>query len=114
MAKYRQELKANHWNIRLAVINALKETGVSMFYTSIVLFGFSIFIASDFGGTVALGLLVSVTLLFAMTANLLLLPSLLLSLERMITTRSFREPLIDILDEEEDIELDALKIRKES
>lgn len=115
LAKYRQELKANHWNIRLAVINALKETGVSMFYTSIVLFfGFSIFIASDFGGTVALGLLVSVTLLFAMTANLLLLPSLILSLERMITTRSFREPLIDILDEEEDIELDALKIRKES
>ena len=115
LAKYRQELKANHWNIRLAVINALKETGVSMFYTSIVLFfGFSIFIASDFGGTVALGLLVSVTLLFAMMANLLLLPSLLLSLERMITTRSFREPLIDILDEEEDIELDALKIRKES
>ena len=79
-----------------------------------IFFGFSIFIASDFGGTVALGLLVSVTLLFAMTANLLLLPSLLLSLERMITTRSFREPLIDILDEEEDIELDALKIRKES
>ena len=115
LAKYRQELKANHWNIRLAVINALKETGVSMFYTSIVLFfGFSIFIASDFGGTVALGLLVSVTLLFAMTANLLLLPSLILSLERMITTRSFSEPLIDILDEEEDIELDALKIRKES
>jgi len=115
LAKYRQELKANHWNIRRAVINALKETGVSMFYTSIVLFfGFSIFIASDFGGTVALGLLVSVTLLFAMMANLLLLPSLLLSLERMITTRSFREPLIDILDEEEDIELDALKIRKES
>ena len=57
---------------------------------------------SNFGGTVALGLLVSVTLLFAMMANLLLLPSLLLSLERMITTRSFREPLIDILDEEED------------
>ena len=115
LAKYRQELKTSHWNIRLAVINALKETGVSMFYTSIVLFfGFSIFIASDFGGTVALGLLVSVTLLFAMMANLLLLPSLLLSLERMITTRSFREPLIDILDEEEDIELDALKIRKES
>ena len=115
LAKYRQELKANHWNIRLAVINALRETGVSMFYTSIVLFfGFSIFIASDFGGTVALGLLVSVTLLFAMMANLLLLPSLLLTLERRITTRSFREPLIDILDEEEDIELDALKIRKES
>ena len=113
LAKYRQELKANNWNIRIAVINALRETGISMFYTSIVLFfGFSIFIASEFGGTVALGLLVSVTLLFAMMANLLLLPSLLLSLERIITTRSFREPLIDILDEEEDIELDALTIRK--
>jgi hypothetical protein len=113
LAKYRQELKANNWHIRIAVINALRETGVSMFYTSIVLFfGFSIFIASDFGGTVALGLLVSVTLLFAMMANLLLLPSLLLSLERIITTRSFREPLIDILDEEEDIELEALTIRK--
>jgi len=113
LAKYRQELKANNWHIRIAVINALRETGVSMVYTSIVLFfGFSIFIASDFGGTVALGLLVSVTLLFAMMANLLLLPSLLLSLERIITTRSFREPLIDILDEEEDIELDALTIRK--
>ena len=114
LAKYRQELKANNWNIRPAVISALKETGVSMFYTSIVLFfGFSIFIASEFGGTVALGLLVSVTLLFAMMANLLLLPSLLLSLDRIITTRAFREPLIDILDEEEDIELEALTIRKD-
>ena len=113
LAKYRQELKANNWNIRTAVVNALRETGISMFYTSIVLFfGFSIFIASDFGGTVALGLLVSVTLLFAMLANLLLLPSLLLSLERIITTRAFKEPLIDILDEEEDIELDALKIKR--
>jgi len=113
LAKYRQELKANNWHIRIAVINALRETGVSMFYTSIVLFfGFSIFIASEFGGTVALGLLVSVTLLFAMMANLLLLPSLLLSLERIVTTRSFNEPLIDILDEEEDIELEALTIKK--
>lgn len=114
LAKYRQELKSNNWNIKPAVLSALKETGVSMFYTSIVLFfGFSIFIASEFGGTIALGLLVSVTLLFAMMANLLLLPSLLLSLERLITTQSFKEPLIDILDEEEDIELEALTIRKE-
>jgi hypothetical protein len=30
----------------------------------------------------------------------------------MITTRAFKEPLIDILDEEEDIELDALKIKR--
>ena len=84
-----------------------------MIYTSIVLFiGFGIFIASDFGGTVALGTLVSITLLIAMLANLLLLPSLLLSLEKTITTKSFKEPLLQIFDEEEDIELDDLKIKK--
>ena len=55
-----------------------------MFYTSIVLFfGFSVFIVSNFGGTVALGSLVSITLLLAMMSNLLLLPSLLLSLKKI-------------------------------
>lgn len=85
-----------------------------MTYTSIVLFfGFSIFMASQFGGTKALGMLVSLTLLIAMLANLLLLPSLLLTLQKRITTRTFQEPLIDILDEEEDIDLDELVVRKE-
>ncbi len=112
LAKYRQELKSNSWNIKSAVLAGLRETGVSMIYTSIVLFfGFSIFVASDFGGTVALGLLVSVTLLIAMMANLVLLPGLLLSLERRITTKAFSEPFVDILDEEEDIELDALRVK---
>ena len=71
-----------------------------MVYTSIVLFfGFFVFVASDFGGTVALGMLVSITLFFAMLSNLLLLPALLLTLERLITTKSFKEPLLDIFDE---------------
>ena len=113
LAKYRQGLKSTNWNISSSVNSALKEAGVSMIYTSIVLFiGFGIFIASDFGGTVALGTLVSITLLIAMLANLLLLPSLLLSLEKTITTKSFKEPLLQIFDEEEDIELNDLKIRK--
>lgn len=113
LAKYRQELKVRNWNIKESVLAALKETGVSMTYTSIVLFfGFSIFMASQFGGTKALGLLVSITLLIAMLANLLLLPSLLLTLERRITTRTFQEPLIDIIDEEEDIDLNELVIPK--
>jgi predicted RND superfamily exporter protein len=99
--------------MKKSVLSALKETGVSMFYTSIVLFfGFFIFIASDFGGTVALGLLVSITLLLAMLANLLLLPALLLSLERVITYEAFSEPLMDIFDEEEDIELDELIVKR--
>ena len=104
LAKYRQELKANHWKIRRSVFSALRETGVSMFYTSIVLFfGFSVFMISSFGGTVALGGLVSITLVLAMLSNLLLLPALLLSLEKTIANeKEFLEPIIDILSEEKE------------
>lgn len=104
LAKYRQELKANNWKIKRSVYAALRETGVSMFYTSIVLFfGFSVFMISSFGGTVALGGLVSATLLFAMLANLLLLPSLLLSLERSIANKKvLKEPAMKIIETEED------------
>ena len=85
LAKYRQELIATNGSIKKSVYAALKETGVSMLYTSVVLFfGFFIFIASDFGGTVALGLLVSITLLVAMLSNLLLLPALLLTYEKSL------------------------------
>lgn len=111
LAKYRQELKATNWSIRSSVVLALRETGQSMMYTSIILFfGFSIFALSEFGGTVSLGVLVSLTLLSAMLSNLVLLPSLLLTLEKAITNRSFKEPLLQIFDEEEDIELDDLRI----
>lgn len=112
LAKYRQELVASKWKIKKSVYASLRETGISMFYTSVVLlFGFSVFIISSFGGTVALGALVSVTLLFAMMANLILLPSLLLSLERSIANKEvLKKPQIDLLpledpniqDEEED------------
>jgi len=104
LAKYRQELAAHKWHIKRSVYAALRETGVSMFYTSIVLFfGFSVFIISSFGGTKALGGLVSATLLFAMLSNLILLPSLLLSLERSIANKQvLKKPQIDILPKEED------------
>ncbi|PSG92672.1 efflux RND transporter permease subunit [Mesoflavibacter zeaxanthinifaciens] len=107
LAKYRQELQANNWKIKKSVYGALRETGVSMFYTSIVLFfGFSVFIISSFGGTVALGALVSVTLLFAMLSNLLLLPSLLLSLERNIANKEvLKKPAINIIPEEDNEEV---------
>jgi predicted RND superfamily exporter protein len=111
LAKYRQELQANNWKIRKSVYAALRETGVSMFYTSIVLFfGFSVFIISSFGGTVALGALVSITLLFAMLSNLLLLPSLLLSLERIIANKEvLKEPSINIIPDEDDTQEDNSK-----
>ena len=103
LAKYRQELIANNWKIKKSVYAALRETGFSMIYTSIVLFfGFSVFTISSFGGTVALGALVSITLLFAMLANLLLLPSLLLSLERSIANKeTLREPSLEIIPNKE-------------
>ena len=106
LAKYRQELLANHWRIKKSIFAALRETGVSMFYTSIVLFfGFSVFITSNFGGTVALGALISGTLLLAMMANLLLLPVLLLSLERSIANKQvLKEPPLNIIPEIEDHE----------
>ncbi len=104
LAKYRQELKANNWRIKISVYKALHETGLSMFYTSIVLFfGFLVFTASSFGGTIALGGLVSITLLFAMLSNLLLLPSLLLSLEKTIANKKdFKEPTLTIVDPDDE------------
>lgn len=109
LAKYRQELKITRNDIGKSVKKALAETGVSMVYTSIILFfGFSVFDSSQFGGTQALGLLVSLTLLIAMFANLILLPSFLLSFERRMITKSFQEPFLTILDEEDDIEIDEL------
>ena len=111
LAKYRQELIANNWKIKKSVYAALRETGVSMFYTSIVLFfGFSVFTISSFGGTVALGALVSVTLVFAMLANLMLLPSLLLSLEKSIANKqTLKKPALGILAENMEEEQELLK-----
>lgn len=107
LAKYRQELIANDWKIKRSVFSTMKEAGISMFYTSVVLFfGFSVFTLSSFGGTVALGGLVAATLLFAMLSNLILLPALLLSLEKTIANKEeFLEPTIDILADDSDDEI---------
>ena len=104
LAKYRQELMERNWKIKSAVYNSLRETAISMFYTSIVLFfGFAVFMSSNFGGTVALGGLVSVTLLFAMLANLILLPSLLISLEDPLSNKKvFKDVKIKINSSESD------------
>ncbi len=112
LTKYRQELKNHHWSISRTVSMAIAETGVSMVYTAVILFcGFAIFTASGFGGTVALGILVSFTLLVAYCSNLILLPTILLSMEKRLTTRAFlKEPLIQVYDEEEDIEPGKLEI----
>jgi hypothetical protein len=104
LAKYRQELKFHDWKIKESALLAIRETGASMVYTSLVLlFGFGCFAASEFEGTRALGVLTAVTLLVAMFTNLIVLPALLLSFQRSITTKSFSEPFFQILDEEDDL-----------
>jgi predicted RND superfamily exporter protein len=110
LAQYRQELKKNNWKIRKSVYATFNDAGLSMFYTSIVLFfGFSVFMLSSFGGTIALGGLISLTLLFGMLSNLMLLPALVLTLNKTLANeQEFIEPIIDII-EHTDEEIDALK-----
>jgi predicted RND superfamily exporter protein len=92
LAKYQQELHRHNFNISVTVSLALHESGISIIYTSIILFfGFIIFTASNFGGTFYLGLLTSLTLVVAMFNNLILLPSLLLTLEKWADRKSLPE-----------------------
>jgi hypothetical protein len=113
LAQYREELKKNNWKIRKSVYATFTDAGLSMFYTSIVLFfGFSVFMLSSFGGTIALGGLISLTLLFGMLSNLMLLPALVLTLNKTLANeQEFIEPKIDII-EPTDEEIDNLRKKK--
>jgi predicted RND superfamily exporter protein len=83
LVNYKQELPTYGNNIQQTVAATIKNTGLSIVYTSLVLIaGFVIFCFSSFGGTIALGWLTSVTLLVATITNLVLLPVLLLNLRK--------------------------------
>ena len=111
LGKYRNELKQHGWDVRFAILHSLRETGLGIFYTSVILFfGFLMFVFSQFGGTKALGLLVSITIMVGMATNLIILPALLLTLERKFSMRSFQEPFFDIYNEETDYDVDKLEI----
>lgn len=111
LAKYRQELKAHAHDMNYAILTSLRETGLGIFYTSVILFfGFIMFVFSQFGGTKALGLLVSITILVGMVTNLIILPSLLLSLQKRIMSKSFEEPYFEIFNEEEDYDTEKIQI----
>jgi len=110
LSRYRHEFKVTGGAIKQSALNALQEAGFSMIYTSIVLvLGFSVFIVSEFGGTQALGILISTTLLIAMFFNVMVLPSLLLSLDKLLVSKAFTEPIVEIFEEneEEDKALEA-------
>jgi len=111
LSRYRHELKVTNHDIGRSTINALREAGFSMIYTSIVLvLGFSVFMVSSFGGTQALGMLVSTTLFIAMFFNIMVLPSFLLVLDKYAVTKAFEgEQLIDIFDGDEELNANGQK-----
>jgi predicted RND superfamily exporter protein len=82
LTRYQQELTLTNYPIAKVVSDTIRETGVSMTHIALILFfGFGIFTASTFGGTVVLGLLLSITLIVALVFNLTLLPALMLWLD---------------------------------
>ena len=89
LVNYKQELPVYKNEVMETVRATIKNTGLSIVYTSMVLTaGFIIFCWSSFGGTKALGWLTSVTLLTATLTNLILLPVLLLWLSPKKGTKS--------------------------
>ncbi len=113
LARYRLELKLTGHDLQRSVDLATREVSVGIIYTSVVLLaGFFLFGFSHFGGIRAMGVLTSITLLVAMFTNLLVLPSLVLSFNRSLMTKAFEEPLLEIMDEEDDIELGDLRMEQ--
>jgi predicted RND superfamily exporter protein len=98
LAKYRHSLSHHNWNMKRAIPESLREAGPSIIYTAIALTaGFIIFAASDFGGTIALGILTSLALVFGMLMNLILLPCMLVSLEKSINAKKeFGKVLVEM------------------
>ena len=97
LAKLRHELKLHKGRVKRSIYKSLKETGVSMFYTSVVLFfGFTTFLQSSYGGTKALGGLISLTLAIAMFSNLLLLPALVIFMDNLFKNKKSYKDNLDI------------------
>ena len=113
LAHYRHEIRLKRHDLKECVAISIRETGLSIVYTSVILFfGFIVFVFSDFGGTQALGYLSAITYFVALFTNLILLPALLLSYERKLTTKSFEEPVIELYDDEDDTDWDLLTVEE--
>ena len=85
LINYKQELPHQNFDRKKTVIETIHSTGISIIYTSLVLIaGFIIFSFSGFGGTKALGWLTSLTLITATLTNLVLLPALLIGMEKKV------------------------------
>ncbi|HPS59565.1 MAG TPA: MMPL family transporter [Spirochaetota bacterium] len=98
----------NGMDLRSAVRAAHLEAGLAMIYTSLSLFwGFSIFIFSHFTPIQESGMLVSGVMLFCTMANLILLPSLVLTfrlhIHRIINWKIFNLVRVHYLLDERDV-----------
>ncbi|CAL1521388.1 efflux RND transporter permease subunit [Chitinophaga sp. MM2321] len=111
LVNFKQELPQHDLDISATVKQTIHETGLSIIYTSMILFaGFMIFSFSEFGGTKALGWLTSLTLVVAMITNLTILPALLLWMEKALLKKARKKELWKTLDEEEDIAMSELGV----
>src|SRR5690606_17514637 len=111
LARYRLELQLSNNDLEASVDRATREVSVGIIYTSAVLLaGFGLFAFSHFGGIKAMGVLTTITLCVAMLTNLLVLPSLVLSLNKRIMAKQFGGPRLEIVDEEDELSMMVLKL----
>ncbi|HEY1164161.1 MAG TPA: efflux RND transporter permease subunit [Chitinophaga sp.] len=109
LVNFKQELPHHNLDISATVKQTIHETGLSIIYTSLILFaGFMIFSFSEFGGTKSLGWLTSLTLIMAMVTNLTILPALLLWMEKALLKKARKKELWPTLDDEPDVEMSKL------
>jgi uncharacterized protein len=112
LVAYKQELPRHNNNIKAAVSATLHDTGMSIIYTSLILIvGFLVFVLSQFDGTKALGYLTSITLFLAMLINITVLPALLVWMDKMLLKKAINDPLWEVMNEEEDVDLEKLKLK---
>lgn len=114
LVNFKQELPHHKLDISATVKQTIHETGLSIIYTSMILFaGFMIFSFSEFGGTKGLGWLTSLTLVMAMVTNLTILPAMLLWMEKALLKKAKKKELWTALDEEEDVNISELGLKGE-
>jgi predicted RND superfamily exporter protein len=105
LVNFKQELQRNDDGIANNVERTIRDTGLSIIYTSLILIvGFGVFALSDFDGTKSLGYLTSLTLLMAMITNLTLQPALLLWMDK---AEKKRATLLMVEDDEDEEVKDA-------
>jgi len=91
LVNFKQELSTHDEDIQLTVRRTIRDTGLSIIFTSLILIvGFGVFAVSEFQGTKSLGYLTALTLLLAMITNLTIQPALLLWMDKAKRKRQER------------------------